>query len=309
MPLESPPGEVIRTGHAVLRTNFPEDSVYPIESEFAERFSLRSFMFVPLRSKGNVIGSLNFGSLRPGRYTAKELEAAQQIADHLAVIVEHTLLYEESRDVAVLEERNRMAREIHDTLAQGFTGIVLQLEAAEGTLDQDREPDAVREHLTSAKDLARGSLQEARRSVWNLLPRALEEHSLDDALREEVQRVGAESGERASFSISGQRRELPADVQAALLRICQESLTNVVKHAHATDVQVELAFEPASVLLRVRDNGRGFDVEQAKARPRGRGGGFGLSGMEQRTRLLRGSLTLMRDDGGGTLVEASIPTR
>ena len=309
MPLESPPGEVIRTGHAVLRTNFPEDSVYPIESEFAERFSLRSFMFVPLRSKGNVIGSLNFGSLRPGRYTAKELEAAQQIADHLAVIVEHTLLYEESRDVAVLEERNRMAREIHDTLAQGFTGIVLQLEAAEGTLDQDREPDAVREHLTSAKDLARGSLQEARRSVWNLLPRALEEHSLDDALREEVQRVGAESGERASFSISGQRRELPADVQAALLRICQESLTNVVKHVHATDVQVELAFEPASVLLRVRDNGRGFDVEQAKARPRGRGGGFGLSGMEQRTRLLRGSLTLMRDDGGGTLVEASIPTR
>ena len=96
-----------------------------------------------------------------------------------------------------------------------------------------------------------------------------------------MQRFEAEGGERASFGISGQRRELP--VQAALLRICQESLTNVVKHAHATDVQVELAFEPASVLLRVRDNGRGFDVEQAKARPRGRGGGFGLSGMEQRT--------------------------
>ena len=121
MPLESPQGEVIRTGRAVLRTNFPEDSVYPIEFEFAERHGLRSFMFIPLRSKGNVIGSLNFASLRPGRYTAKELQPAQQIADHLAVIVEHSLLYEESREVVVLEERNRFAREIHDTLAQGFT--------------------------------------------------------------------------------------------------------------------------------------------------------------------------------------------
>jgi signal transduction histidine kinase len=225
------------------------------------------------------------------------------------VIVEHTLLYEESRAVAVLEERNRMAREIHDTLAQGFTGIVLQLEAAEGTLDRNREPDEVRGHLTSAKNLARRSLGEARRSVWNLLPRELEEQSLEDALREVVQRFEADSGERASFGISGQRRELPIDIQAALLRICQEALTNVVKHAHATDVQVELAFEPASVLLRVRDNGLGFDVEQAKARPRGRGGGFGLSGMEQRTRLLSGSLTLIRNDEGGMLVEANLPTR
>ena len=136
MPIESPPGEVIRTGRAVLRTNFPEDNVYPIEFEFAERHGLRSFMFVPLRSEGNVIGSLNFASHRPGRYTAKKLQTAQQIADHLAVIVEHSLLYEESKEVTVLEERNRMAREIHDTLAQGFTGIVLQLEAAEQAHEQ-----------------------------------------------------------------------------------------------------------------------------------------------------------------------------
>ena len=151
MPLESPPGEVIRTGRAVLRTNFPEDSVYPVEFEFAERHDLRSFTFVPLRSKGRVIGSLNFGSLRPGRYTAKELRTAQQTADYLAVIVEHTLLYEESREVAVLEERNRMAREIHDTLAQGFTGIVLQLEAAEQALEDGALPVALNEHLDRAR--------------------------------------------------------------------------------------------------------------------------------------------------------------
>ena len=130
---------------------------------------------------------------------------------------------------------------------------------------------------------------------------------MEEALREEVQRFGVRDGGRASFSSSGHRRELPADIQAALLRICQESLTNVARHAGATQVEVELALEPASVLLRVRDNGRGFDVEEASRTPRGREGGFGISGMRQRARLLNGSLTVRRDGGGGTLVEATIP--
>ena len=129
------------------------------------------------------------------------------------------------RELAVLEERNRVAREIHDTLAQGFTGIVLQLEAAEQALDGGHTE--VEGHLSRAKGLARESLQEARRSVWDLLPKALEDRSLDAALRQEVDRWAEDGREKASFIFSGDGRELPSPVQAALLRICQESLTNV----------------------------------------------------------------------------------
>ena len=197
-----------------------------------------------------------------------------------------------------------MAREIHDTLAQGFTGIVLQLEAAEQA--SEGSPAEVPDHLSRAKNLARESLQEARRSVWGLLPQALEERSLDAALEEEVRRFTAVGQEKASFRVSGDRRELPANVQAALLRICQESLTNIRRHARATQVNVDLTFYSEAVCLGVQDNGAGFDLEEVKVT--GRQSGFGLTGMEQRTHLLRGTLTVKSRKGEGTLVEARIPT-
>ncbi|MFQ5875546.1 MAG: histidine kinase, partial [Dehalococcoidia bacterium] len=213
-------------------------------------------------------------------------------------------LLRQTREVAVLEERNRMAREIHDTLAQGFTGIVLQLEAAEQASDDS--PTEVPEHLSRAKNLARESLQEARRSVWNPVPQALERRPLDTALQEEVRRFGAAGTEKASFTLSGEPRSLPSELQAALLRICQESLTNVRRHARATEVKVTLSFEPESVCLGVEDDGVGFDVQSVKDGEMRTG--FGLTGIEQRARLLRGTFALHSQQGKGTLVEVTIPT-
>ena len=218
---------------------------------------------------------------------------------------ENTLV-QQMRELAVLEERNRMAREIHDTLAQGFTGIVLQLEAAEQASEGSLAE--VPDHLSRAKNLARESLQEARRSVWDLLPQALEERSLDAALEEEVRRFTAVGQEKASFRVSGDRRELPANIQAALLRICQESLTNIRRHARATQVNVDLKFYSEAVCLGVQDNGAGFDLEGVKATGRQSGSGFGLTGMEQRAHLLRGILTVDSQKGRGTLVDVRIPT-
>ena len=218
-------------------------------------------------------------------------------------ITERKQAEETQRELAVLEEQNRMAREIHDTLAQGFTGIVLQLEAAEQA--SEGSPGQVSGHLTQAKGLARESLQEARRSVWNLLPQALEERPLDAALQEEVRRFATEGVEQASFSSSGAKRGLVSDIQTALLRICQESLTNIKRHAHATEVRVELSFFPEEVCLAVHDNGTGFDYQTTRS---GDGqSGFGLTGMEQRTRLLGGTLTITSQKGKGTHVEARIP--
>ena len=212
---------------------------------------------------------------------------------------EETLL-----DLAVMEERNRMAREIHDTLAQGFTGIVLQLEAAEQA--SEGSPSEVPDHLSRAKNLARESLQEARRSVWNLLPRALDQRSLEAALDEELRRFSAAGRETASFNVSGDTRDLPSNVQAALLRICQESLTNIRCHAEATQVTVDLSFYSDAVSLGVQDNGKGFDSTEVRAL--GRESGFGLTGMEQRVRLLNGTFDVASEKGNGTLVRVKIPT-
>ena len=208
------------------------------------------------------------------------------------------------QEVAVLGERNRMAREIHDTLAQGFTGIVLQLEAAEQAMEES--PTEVPENLIRARTLARESLQEARRSVWNLLPRALEEQPIDVALDEEVLRFATADAGKAHFSISGTRRGLPADVQTALFRICQECLTNTRKHAGATKVDVSLIYRADEVHLMVEDDGIGFDLKEMEND--GRQAGFGLTGMKQRTRLLRGEFTMNSQRGRGTLVEVRIPT-
>ena len=213
-------------------------------------------------------------------------------------------LLEQTRDVAVLEERNRMAREIHDTMAQGFTGIVLQLEAGEQALDETQEETL--DHLGRAKTLARECLQAARRSVWNLLPRALEERPLSSALEEEIRQFTAVNRERAVFDVSGDARDLKGDVQTALLRICQQALTNVRSHAQATEVTVALSYTPDSVQLEIRDNGVGFDPDATRdSRDQS---GFGLAGMEQRARLLGGDLNVTSKKGGGTRVEVKVPT-
>ncbi len=208
------------------------------------------------------------------------------------------------RELAVLEERNRIAREIHDTLAQGFTGVVVQLEALEQALEES--PAEVSGHLSRAKSLARESLNEARRSVRALVPGALEQRSLDAVLKDEILRFSTSGPEKASFRLSGKKRELPSNIQAALLRICQESLANVRRHARATEVTVELSFNHKAAWLSVEDDGVGIDMDAVKATDGV--GGFGLIAMEQRARLLKGNLRVTTEEGHGTLVEARIPT-
>ena len=209
---------------------------------------------------------------------------------------------EQMREVAVLGERNRMAREIHDTMAQGFTGIVLQMEAAEQSLDGNSQDLA--DHLDRARSLAREGLQEARRSVWGLLPQALEQNTLDGALQNEIQRFEAGGAEKVAFSLTGISRELPTDAQTVLLRICQESLANVRRHAKAGEVTVDLDYQEREVSLKIVDNGVGFDSIAQKGK---RGLSFGLIGMQQRAQQLNGQLRVSSTEGQGTTVELTVP--
>jgi PAS domain S-box-containing protein len=208
---------------------------------------------------------------------------------------------ENRQHMAVMEERNRIAREIHDTLAQGFTGIVLQLEAAEEILDQD--VSTARQYVDRARRLARESLAEARRSVYDLRPQALEKLTLEESLRQEVQKLCQDTEVKAEFDILGEKRPLSPVVETALLRICQESLANVKKHAHAKEVEANLVFEEDSVSLSVRDNGVGFDADARYE------GSYGLIGMRERVRLLGGTLEVRSERGRGTLVEVTFPCK
>jgi PAS domain S-box-containing protein len=300
-------GWVFKTGEA-LKVN--DVSVEP--RYYPALDGVKSELAVPIKQGEQVLGVLDIESTELDAFDDLDVSIAQTLANQLAVAIENARLFEQSREVAVLEERNRMAREIHDTLAQGFTGIILQLEAAEQDVEEKCDED-LPGHLASAKTLARESLQQARRSVWNLLPQELERRNLEDALREEVRRFADAGREKAHFVLSGDSRELRPDVQAALLRICQESLTNVRRHAHAQEVRVELTFHSDAISLRVQDNGIGFDMHAPRPKDKQVGPsaelrtGFGLVGMEQRARLLKGSFGISGEKGKGTVVEVRIP--
>jgi signal transduction histidine kinase len=225
--------------------------------------------------------------------------ALQQALDENAAL--HAQLLHQAREAGIADERRRLAAEIHDTLAQGLTGIIAQLQVVTSTDD----PAVARKHLDRAADLARHSLGEARRSVQNLAPVGLAEDGLPQALRKTVDGWAEQHGLRAAFTLTGDPEQLHGEVAATLLRITQEALANVARHAVASRVGVTLSFMGEEVTLDVRDDGRGFDPDALP--PRTRTGGFGLDGMRARAERIAGSLAVESEPGQGTAVSARVP--
>jgi nitrate/nitrite-specific signal transduction histidine kinase len=293
---EGPIGQAAEEGRAIV-----VDNLAP--SVPSERGAARSEIAVPIRVGDLVVGVLDLRSPDVAAFSEADRFTVETFADQLAVAIENARLFEQTSDLAILEERNRFAREIHDTLAQGLTGIVLQLEALEQNIELD--PQGALDHLDRARSLARESLQDARRSVWNLLPDRLVQNSLDEALQQEISRFDADGPESGRLVVTGRPRALRRDVQTALLRVGQEAMTNARKHAAAANVEVEVAYLPGLVRLRVTDDGRGIDANGTRSSD---GGGFGLGGMRQRVQQLFGTFDVRRaGDEGGTVVEATIP--
>jgi DNA-binding NarL/FixJ family response regulator/two-component sensor histidine kinase len=226
------------------------------------------------------------------------------VAQAAAVAIEHAQLYARARELGMAEERNRLAREVHDTLAQGLTAITLQLEAAERLMPPGAEAKRL---VGEARTLARRSLAEARRAVWGLAPSPLDGRSLADALEDEVAAFGRRTGLATAFSARGEVPTLPGELAAAVLRVVLEALHNVEKHAQANRVRVELEYRQAAgsgqLSFLVADDGVGFDPSDP---PAGNGGGFGLTSMQERMRLMGGRLEVESAPGWGARVRGQV---
>ncbi|MFJ8824661.1 sensor histidine kinase [Streptomyces sp. NPDC102467] len=213
----------------------------------------------------------------------------------------HTQLLVQAREAGVADERRRLAAEIHDTIAQGLTGIIAQLQVVANAPTLE----VAREHLDRASGLARHSLGEARRSVHNLSPAALADATLPEALKKTVAEWAGRTGVRAEFTVTGTAEPLHDEIEASLLRIAEEALSNAARHAHATRLGVTLSFMAGEVTLDVRDDGRGFDPIALPARTGT--AGFGLDGMRARAERLAGDVTIESEPGGGTAISARVP--
>ena len=214
----------------------------------------------------------------------------------------HQQLLTQAREAGVLDERRRMAREIHDTLAQGLTGIVTQLQAAEQAAARTPgDSTGWQRYVSTATQLARDSLSEARRSVDALRPEPLERCRLSEALTGVAGHWSALNGISAQVTTTGRARPIDPEAEFALLRAAQEALANVARHAHATRVGLTISYMENEVALDVRDDGVGFEPALLDH-------GFGLVAMRQRIAALSGTLQVESEPGGGTAVSACVPT-
>jgi len=202
---------------------------------------------------------------------------------------------------AVVEERNRLAREIHDTLVQEFAGILLHLEAANGS----DEPVNLSECFARVRELAKCGLEDARRMLLGLRPKSLEGANLSDALSQLAERFSRDCGIHCTFNVSGRSHKLTQEIENELYRMTQEALCNVRKHSRAGCVSILLSYGAGAIMLAIKDNGQGF----ARKQPQAGANGFGLPTMCDRASRLGGRMDINSTQGTGTELRMSVPLR
>jgi two-component system NarL family sensor kinase len=264
---------------------------------------VQSILVAPLLRGGEPIGVLSAQGYASNAFRQRDADLLSTVANVAAVAIENARLYDQAHGAAVAEERNRLAREIHDTIAQGLVGIILQLEAVSASLGDDSDSPLQR-RLTRAINLARANLDEARRSVRDLRAAPLEHMSLAEALIQLAEQHEDECETDVYIDVPDAMPLLDSTAETALFRFVQESLSNCRKHARTSTVWIEASVTDI-VVIRVRDNGPGFDLEAWKRE--GSGHHFGLHGMRERLERLGGSVEIVSSIGMGTRLEVRLP--
>ena len=292
--------ETVFTGAPVICEDVEDDPrVSSAIREYFKSKGTKKYLTIPTLVGGRVKGFIGIRHEARPRYRPEEIELAQALAHQAMLAIQLNEFAEQSRQAAILEERNRMARDIHDTLAQGFTGVIVQLEAVEDAIACCRRKEA-NEHLRRASELARQSLNEARRSVHALRPQALQRGNFWEALKGIVKNTTAGTTLHTRFELRGKLRELPLVWQENLLHIGQEALTNALKYARPRNFETRLICNTKELRLELRDDGDGFKIN-------GRHDGFGLAGMRERVEQMGGQLKVTSSRGKGTKVIVTLP--
>lgn len=293
-------GAMLETAEPYRAHNIQEDPRF--EGWPSAHPNMRTFLGVPIVSRGEVIGSFYLTEkkgVRGADFTEEDEELIRTLAAHAAIAIENARLHERSRELSTIEERKRLARELHDSVTQTLFSIGLTAEAAAELVEAD--PARAREQLGHLQDLTRTAMGEMRSLIFELRPAELETEGLAAALRKHVEVVRRLHEQEIELCVEGDRR-LPPDVEKGLLRIAQEALGNAVRHSGAGRVTLTLAARDSRVSLRVEDDGDGFDPEEAVTRSRR----LGLTSMRERAEALGGTLEIDSEPGRGTTVDVEV---
>lgn len=300
-------GEAVLTRRPTTTSNLADRLAHPDipaeAREMAARFAAiyRTILAVPLLQKEEIYGALAMYFRAERQFTEEEISLAVTFADQAALALENARLREQAEQAAAMQERGRLARELHDSVTQSLYSVTMYTEAAARLMMAGQAAEAA-EYLRDARDTAQEALREMRLMIYQLRPPVLEQGGLAVALQVRLDAVERRGGMRAELIVEGEDR-LPPAVQAELHQIAQEALNNALKHAHARQVRVHLHFGDDVTVLRLQDDGVGFDP--TAVRP---GGGLGVPGMRERAQKIGARLDIVSAPGGGTQVIVEVPT-
>jgi signal transduction histidine kinase len=257
---------------------------------------MRSFLGVPVRSQDKTVGAFYLANGGPEQFTHDDEELLRIFATHAAIAIEHARLYELGRELTVIEERNRLARDLHDSVSQNLFSVVLNAESALQQFDDN--PESAKDRLQRVQALSGAAYHQLRSLIADLRPADLPTDGLAVALAKHAQISGRAHGKPISFSATGEP-ELDADTERELLGIAQEALGNALRHSEARHIAVELD-ATSGLVLRVRDDGKGFDSNEVAGR------GLGLTTMRERALRIGGRIEILSAEGRGTTVEVRL---
>jgi signal transduction histidine kinase len=293
-------GRTVRTQQAQWVPDVLADSDYSTCDP-----ATRSELCVPILAGGRVLGLINLESERPDAFGTEQFDLLATTTDIVAGALEHARLNRRAQEAAVLEERNRLARELHDSVTQQLFSITLTAQAARVHLEKN--PERAAAQLERLQETAAAALAEMRALIGQLRPPALTDQGLVSALQQHIAALSRREGLRIELRVTGNQR-LAHGCEQALYRITQEALNNIVKHAQASNVRVALDFAPEQVRLQIADDGIGFDVAAQDAQPTVPAERhLGLMSMRERAAEIGGTLTLRSARGGGTDVQVTVP--
>jgi signal transduction histidine kinase len=291
-------GRVARTGQAIRSNDVRQLTDY---LAIAERDATRSEVCVPVVASGRTLGVMNVEALATGAFGDEDIALLTTVADVLAGAIENIRLYRRAQIGAVLEERNRLARELHDSVTQQLFSMVLTAQAARTHFE--RNPARVAGHLERLQETATAALAEMRALILQLRPPALRDQGLVAALQQHAQVVSRREGLAVALQVTGDER-MARGIEQPIYRIVQEALNNVVKHAQARNVTITIEFTVERVQVRIDDDGLGFDPAMT---PAGDGRHLGIMSMRERAAEIGGTMQIQSQIGSGTGVIVTIP--